>query len=113
MPMKIHNAPDATPEGLFEATLTLLERLPNTFGKIEPHDPNDPESPDILCLAGIEPIDLCEGEYVTVLSEGSEYCDIQHNEANTAGGHTNVWGASGPQGWALDKAVYKYKGHAA
>lgn len=113
MSINSHNASADIPEGLFEATLSLLERLPNSFGRIEPHDPNVPESADRLWLAGIEPTDFCEGEYVAVLSEGPGYCDIEHCEANTTGGHPNVWGAGGPQGWVLDKAVSMYKGHTA
>lgn len=111
--MNSHNASADIPEGLFEASCTLVERLPGVFGKMEPHDPRDPESADLLWMAGIEPTDLCEGEYVSVLSEGPGYCDIEHYKANATGGHPNVWGAAGPQGWALDKAVYMYKGHTA
>ena len=73
--------------------------MPGTFDRIEAHAPEDPESSDVLWIAGAERSDLCDGEYIAVspLTEDSDSWYVSHDSADKAGGHPTLWNMSGDE----------------
>ena len=64
---------------------------------IDEHDPNDPESSDIVWIVKYEDGGMCGGEYLDISpsSPGSDEWFVAHNSADICGGHPTYWSKSG------------------
>lgn len=82
---------------LYALSNKLIERMPDTFDRIEAHDPADAESPDLLWITGAEQSDLCDGEYVSVSPITDDTWYVSHDSADKVGGHPTLWNMSGAE----------------
>jgi len=84
---------------LYIVSKKLIAMMPGTFDRIEAHDPEDPESSDLLWIAGAEQSVLCDGEYIAVspLTEDSDSWYVSHDSADKVGGHPTLWNMSGDE----------------
>lgn len=91
----------------FGVSRRLLEQRPDLFLKMEPHDPAEPESADLLWTAvSGDPTDSCEGEVILVSHYGEQWF-AEHDHADKFGGWPTVWGASGAEE-EVARAVLEY-----
>jgi hypothetical protein len=79
----------------YTVTQSLCLQIPALFVKLEPHDPGDPESSDLLWTAiNGDQEALYEGDVIKIAHYGNQWF-ADHDEAHKVGGWPTVWSTSG------------------
>lgn len=95
-------------EGLHPVTRRILDSLSTLFCKVEPHDPADAESPDLLWLSFTDDEDaMSEGDLIKISQSGSSSWFACHDFADKCGGWPTVWSKGGSEE-EIRAAVVKY-----
>ncbi len=91
---------------LFADTQDLADALVAhgvTVVEIQPHNPEDPEQPDLIWLKRYTDGGMCEGEYLFVGESRYKDSDredlwVGHKSADVCGGHPTYWANLIPAG---------------
>ncbi|CAB3754833.1 hypothetical protein [Paraburkholderia humisilvae] len=81
---------------LHSVTPLLLANLGASVQKVEAHEPNDPESSDLLWLSMVDE-DLTEGDVLCVSALSGGRWMVHHDLAHKYGGWPTVWDVAGSE----------------